>query len=165
MSTLVPVVAFEHHRRLDGTGYPDIRRNALNLATALCCIADVYDAMRSERPYQSEFPSDRILAVLKQRNGRQFDSHLIRRFVQLIGIYPVGSLVRLDTGQIALVVKVHAPDPYRPQVRILIDRGGVRLAEPLEVNLWEGRSLEGQPGAVVAPVDQEALGFDPLTLL
>ena len=122
MSALAPVVAFEHHRRLDGTGYPDIRRDSLNLATALCSISDVYDAMRSQRPYQQAFPSDRILVVLKQGYGSQFDRHLIRRFVQLIGIYPVGSLVRLDTGQVALVVNVHAPDPYRPHVRILMDR-------------------------------------------
>ena len=165
MSALAPVVAFEHHRRLDGTGYPDIRRDNLNLATALCSISDVYDAMRSQRPYQQAFPSDRILVVLKQGYGRQFDRHLIRRFVQLIGIYPVGNLVRLDTGQIALVVKVHAPDPYRPQVRILMDAPAPSSTVPLEVNLWEGRSQEGGPSAVVAPVDAATLGIDPLTLL
>jgi HD-GYP domain-containing protein (c-di-GMP phosphodiesterase class II) len=165
MPSLAPVVAFEHHRRLDGTGYPDIRRDHLNLATALCSIADVYDAMRSQRPYQQAFPSDRILVVLKQGYGRQFDRHLIRRFVQLIGIYPVGSLVGLDTGQIALVVTAHAPDPYRPQVRVLIDRDGTRLECPFEVNLWEGRAEDGEPSAIVAPVDSATLGIDPLTLL
>ena len=165
MPALAPVVAFEHHRRLDGTGYPDIMRDSLNLATMLCSIADVYDAMRSQRPYQQAFPSDRILVVLKQSDGRQFDQHLVRRFVQLIGIYPVGNLVRLDTGQMALVVKVHAPDPYRPQVRILIDAPARRLECPLEVNLWEDRSQDGEPSAVVAPVDPATLGIDPLTLL
>jgi HD-GYP domain-containing protein (c-di-GMP phosphodiesterase class II) len=162
---LVPVVALEHHRRLDGSGYPDIRRDGLNLATVLCSIADVYDAMRSQRPYQQAFPSDRILVVLRQAEGRQFDRHLIRRFVQLIGIFPVGSLVRLDTGQIALVLKVHAAEPYRPQVRIVIDGFGTRLGTPVEVNLWEGRSQQGEPSAIVAPVDSVPLGIDPLTLL
>jgi HD-GYP domain-containing protein (c-di-GMP phosphodiesterase class II) len=165
MPSLAPVVAFEHHRRLDGTGYPDIVRDRLNLATELCSISDVYDAMRSQRPYQQAFPSDRILVVLKQRDGRQFDRHLIRRFVQLIGIYPVGHLVRLDTGQIALVVKVHAPDPYRPQVRLLMDRAGRRLEPSADINLWEGRSRDGEPSAIVAPVDSASLGIDPLTLL
>ena len=64
---LAPVVAFEHHLRLDGTGYPTgVQRDALNLGTMLCSIADVYDAMRSQRIYQQSFPTERILAVLKR---------------------------------------------------------------------------------------------------
>ena len=95
---LAPVVAFEHHLRLDGTGYPTaVKRPTLNLGTMLCSIADVYDAMRSQRSYQQSFPSDRILEVLKRNDGLQFDQHLVRRFVQLVGIYPAGNLVRLDT--------------------------------------------------------------------
>src|SRR5438445_120664 len=87
-----------------------------------CSIADVYDAMRSQRAYQQAFPSERILQVLKRNDGTQFDQHLVRRFVQLIGIYPPGNLVRLNTGEVAVVLKVYAPDPYRPQVRVLISR-------------------------------------------
>ena len=71
----------------------------------LCSIADVYDAMRSQRQYQQAFPTDRILAVLKRNDGAQFDQHLVRRFVQLIGIYPAGNLVRLNTGEVAVVLK------------------------------------------------------------
>ena len=86
MPILAPVVAFEHHLRLDGTGYPFgvKRRRSLNLGTMLCSIADVYDAMRSQRAYQQAFPTDRILAVLKRNDGTQFDQHLVRRFVQLL---------------------------------------------------------------------------------
>jgi putative nucleotidyltransferase with HDIG domain len=65
MPTLAPIVAFEHHLRLDGSGYPErVNRGQLNLATMLCGVADVYDAMRSQRLYQPAFPTDRILAVL-----------------------------------------------------------------------------------------------------
>ena len=99
MPALAPVVAFEHHLRLDGTGYPmGVKRAALNLGTMLCSIADVYDAMRSQRAYQEAFPTDRILAVLQRNDGMQFDQHLVRRFSQLMGIYPPGNMVRLDTG-------------------------------------------------------------------
>ena len=165
LPALAPIVAFEHHRRLDGTGYPKIERGSLNLGTMLCAISDVYDAMRSQRAYQQAFPSDRILAVLKQKEGRMFDQHLIRRFVQLIGIYPAGNLVRTDTGHLALVRHVHAPDPYRPQVRVLTDGAGAMLERPYDVNLWEGQSREGEPGAIVAPVDPATVGIDPLTLM
>lgn len=163
---LAPIVAFEHHLRLDGTGYPaGVTRTALNLGTMLCSIADVYDAMRSQRVYQEAFPTTRILAVLQRNDGLQFDQHLVRRFAQLVGIYPVGNLVRLNTGDIAVVVNTHAPDPHRPQVRVVIDRHGARVPAPVDVNLWEAAPDGPSAPAIVAPVDPAALGIDPLTLL
>jgi hypothetical protein len=131
----------------------------------LCGIADVYDAMRSQRKYQQAFPTDRILDVLKRNDGAQFDQNLVRRFVQLIGIYPVGNLVRLDTGEIAVVLKVYAPDPYRPHVRILFDRQGKRLDLTFDINLWEMNPGEGRPSSIVAPLDPAAYQLDPLTLM
>jgi putative nucleotidyltransferase with HDIG domain len=160
---LAPIVAFEHHLRADGTGYPDARRVDLNLATTLAGVADVYDAMRSQRVYQAASPTDRILAVLQRNDGKQFDQNLVRRFVQLVGIYPAGNLVRLRTGEIAVVLEVHALDPHRPRVRILIDRDGQRLEQPRDVNLFE--SAAGEPNAVRAPVDPDEYGIDPLTYL
>jgi len=164
--TLAPVVAFEHHLRLDGSGYPDgVKRPTLNICTMLCSIADVYDAMRSQRRYQQSFPTERILAVLKRSDGQQFDQHLVRRFVQLIGIYPPGNMVRLDTGEIAVVVKAYAPDPYRPQVRVLFDRTGSRLDLPYDVNLWDVESGQDRPSSVVAPLDPADYAIDPLALM
>jgi len=163
---LVPVVAFEHHLRIDGTGYPaDVKRSALNVGTMLCSIADVYDAMRSQRKYQQSFPSDRVLEVLKRNDGLQFDQHLVRRFAQLVGIYPAGNAVRLDTGELAVVVKIYAPDPHRPQVRVIVDRMGGRLDVPYDVNLWESQLEEGRPSAIAAPIDPADLGIDPLVLV
>jgi putative nucleotidyltransferase with HDIG domain len=162
MPTLAPVVAFEHHLRADGTGYPSARRPQLNLATTLCGIADVYDAMRSQRVYQPAFPTDRILAVLQRNDGKQFDQNLVRRFVQLVGIYPVGNLVRLYNGEIAVVLKAHAADPYRPRVRILMDRDELPLATPVELNLWE---MTDTDNAIQAPLDPAEYGIDPLLQL
>jgi len=160
---LAPVVAFEHHLRRDGTGYPHgVTRPSLNLGTMLCSIADVYDAMRSQRRYQQASPTDRILAVLQRNDGTQFDQNLVRRFVQLVGIYPAGNLVQLDTGEIAVVLRVHAPDPYRPRVRILFGREGERLELPIDRNLWEADADTGRPSAVAAPVDPAAYQIDPL---
>jgi HD-GYP domain-containing protein (c-di-GMP phosphodiesterase class II) len=164
--TLAPVVAFEHHMRLDGGGYPSTaRRDSLNLGTMLCSIADVYDAMRSQRRYQQAFPSERILEVLKRNDGRQFDRHLVRRFVQLVGIYPAGSLVRLNTGEIAAVVTIYAPDPNRPHVKVIVDASGAKLSEPQDIHLWDCVEGNGGPSVIAAPVDPVDIGIDPLTLL
>jgi putative nucleotidyltransferase with HDIG domain len=166
MPPLAPVVAFEHHLRLDGTGYPiGVKRSALNLASMLCSIADVYDAMRSQRAYQQSFPTDRILAVLKRNDGVQFDQHLVRRFSQLMGIYPPGNLVRLDTSELAVVLRVYAPDPYRPTVRVIIGPDGEKLLRPYDINLWETADDVAGAKAVISPVDAATVGIDPLTYL
>ena len=163
MPILAPVVAFEHHLRSDGTGYPaTAKRVTLNLGTMLCGIADVYDAMRSQRVYQHAHPTDRILVVLKRNDGTQFDAHLVRRFVQLLGIYPPGNLVKLSTGEVAVVSQIHAPDPHRPRVRVLFGSDGMRLDLPHDRNLWEPPH-EGAPlDSIVSPVEPADYGIDPL---
>ena len=165
MPMMAPSVAFEHHLRLDGSGYPNVKRVSLNLATMLTSIADVYDAMRSQRSYQQAFPTDRILAVMKRNDGSQFDQNLVRRFVQLIGIYPPGTLVRLSNNELAIVLKVHAPDPYRPQVRILRDPEGNPIPSRPTRHLWE--TADGDEGDihVTKPEDPADYGIDPLAYL
>jgi HD-GYP domain-containing protein (c-di-GMP phosphodiesterase class II) len=166
MPILAPVVAFEHHLRIDGSGYPNgVHRGSLNLATMLCSIADVYDAMRSRRAYQNAFPSERVLAVLRQDDGAHFEQHLVRRFVQLLGIYPPGTLVRLSSQEIGVVLKVHAPDPYRPRVKVLFGADGQRHDAPFERNLWEPSSPDAPLDSVVSPLDPTPYNVDPLTFL
>jgi hypothetical protein len=134
----------------------------------LCAIADVYDAMRSQRAYQQAYPTDRILAVLKRNEGAQMDQNLVRRFVQLLGIYPPGNLVKLSTGEVAVVLRVHAPDPHRPRVRVLFAADGTRLDLPFERNLWEpqpDRRSDDELDNVVSPVDAAEYALDPLAFL
>jgi putative nucleotidyltransferase with HDIG domain len=163
---LAAIVAFEHHLRTDGTGYPaGVNRSALNLATQLCGIADVYDAMRSKRQYQQAFPTDRILAVLTQRDVGRFDQNLVRRFSQLMGVYPMGIVVKLDTGAFAVVVQIHAADPSRPMVRVVVEPDGRKLSSPVDVALWEDNGPAGPPPRIVCPVDPAEAGIDPLAVL
>ncbi len=163
---LAPVVAFEHHLRLDGTGYPmGVKRASLNLGTMLCSISDVYDAMRSQRAYQGAYPTDRILGVLQKSDGLHFDQHLVRRFSQLMGLYPPGNMVRLDTGQIGVVIRTFAPDPRRPRVRVIIDAAGNRMPRPFDVNLWDVDAESIGPKSIAAPVDPKDFGIDPLAFL
>ena len=166
MPNIAPVIAFEHHLRIDGTGYPfGVRRLGLNIGTQLCSIADVYDAMRSQRAYQQAFPSDRILEVMKRNDGHQFDQNLVRRFTQLLGIYPPGNLVRLDDGAMAVVMAVHAPDPFKPRVKVIAAPTGEPLDTPYEINLWERPPEQSGPKAVRAPLDPAEYSVDPLSFL
>ena len=75
-----------------------------------------------------------------------------------------GNLVRLTSGEIAVVTQVHAPDPLRPRVRIVINREGTRLDLPQDRNLWES-SRDGEQAAIIAPVEPNDYGIDPLNYL
>jgi hypothetical protein len=78
----------------------------------------------------------------------------------------VGNLVRLNTGEKAVVLKIYAPDPHRPQVRVVIDRHGSRVNQPYDVNLWENSAEEaGVPATIVAPLDPAESDLDPLAFL
>ena len=145
----------------DGNADEAAWQNVLScLATMLTGIADVYDAMRSQRAYQQAYPTDRILAVLKRNDGGQFDQHLVRRFVRLIGTYPPGTLVRLNTREMAVVLKVHAPDPHRPRVRILRDATGATISPQPIRHLWE--TVDDNEVHVIGPLYQDENEVDPL---
>lgn len=169
MPRLAAVVAFEHHLRQDGVGYPrGLPRLPLNLATVLCGIADVYDAMRSQRCYHRPFATDRILEIIKSNDGKQFDQHLVRRFIHLVGLYPPATLVRLTTGEVAVVAAVDGSDPALPTVRVLTDCEGTYLPAPETRSLWRTATADPgdhEPVGIAATLDPAAYNIDPISIL
>jgi len=163
MPALAPIVAFEHHLRQDLSGYPrNIGHRSLNLCTQIVSIADVYDALRSNRVYREGLPSDRIKSIMGKKDDPAFNQKLLRRFINLIGLFPIGTLVRLNTEEIGVVTHEHPSDPFRPQVKIVRDREGARPEEAILVNTWEPDSRGEYPWAVTEAVDPESSGIDPL---
>jgi putative nucleotidyltransferase with HDIG domain len=163
MPALAPIVAFEHHLRQDLSGYPgNIGHRSLNLCTQIVSIADVYDALRSNRVYREGLPSDRIKSIMGKKDDPAFNQKLLRRFINLIGLFPIGTLVRLNTEEIGVVTHEHPSDPFRPQVKIVRDRDGGKLEDTMLVNTWEPDSRGEYPWAVVEAVDPDAAGVDPL---
>jgi putative nucleotidyltransferase with HDIG domain len=163
MPALAPVVAFEHHLRQDLSGYPTgIGHRNLNLCTQIVSIADVYDALRSTRVYREGLPSDRIKSIMGKKDDPAFNQRLLRRFINLIGLFPIGTLVRLQTEEVGVVTHEHPTDPFRPQVKLVRDRAGQPFEEPPLVNTWEANGRGDYTWAVVEAVDPEAAGIDPL---
>jgi putative nucleotidyltransferase with HDIG domain len=166
MPALAPIVAFEHHLKQDLSGYPEkIGSRKLNLCTMIVSIADVFDALRSNRPYRQGLATARIRSIMGEQGNPAFNQTLLKRFVNLMGLFPVGNLVRLNTDEIAVVTAEHPTDPFRPQVKIIMDAKGDTVEEPLLANTWDRDSKGEHPRAVVEAVDPEPLGIDPLTYL
>jgi putative nucleotidyltransferase with HDIG domain len=166
MPALAPVVAFEHHLKSDLTGYPEkVGSRQLNLCTMIVAIADVYDALRSTRVYREGMPTDRIKAIMTRQNSTEFNPKLLRRFINLIGMFPIGTFVRLNTEEVGVVTHEHPTDPFRPQVKVAFDRLGERIEEPFLANTWERDDRGDYPVAVVEAVDPDTINADPLTFL
>jgi putative nucleotidyltransferase with HDIG domain len=166
MPALAPVVAFEHHLRQDLSGYPEnIGHRELNLCTQIVSIADVYDALRSNRVYRQGLPSDRIKAIMTQKDSPAFNGRLLRRFINLMGIFPVGTLVRLTSGEIAVVTHEHPTDPFRPQVKLVKDADGHDVEAPPLINTWETDGRGEFRYAVEEALDPESVQIDPLAHL
>ena len=166
MPALAPIVAFEHHLKQDLSGYPEkIGSRKLNLCTMIVSIADVFDALRSNRPYRQGLATARIRSIMGEQGNPAFNQVLLKRFVNLMGLFPVGNLVRLSGEEIAVVTAEHPSDPFRPQVKILTDRSGALLDEPLLANTWERDSRGEHPYAVVEAIDPESVSIDPLKYL
>jgi putative nucleotidyltransferase with HDIG domain len=166
MPALAPIVAFEHHLKQDLSGYPEnIGHRELNLCTMIVSIADVFDALRSNRPYREGLATTRIKSIMGEKENPAFNQVLLRRFVNLMGMFPIGTFVRLNTEEMGVVTAEHPEDPFRPQVKILFDSRGDRLEEPFLANTWE-RDARGEfARAVVESVDPDAVELDPLTVI
>jgi hypothetical protein len=128
-------------------------------------IADVFDALRSNRPYREGMANVRIRSIMGEQGNPAFNQPLLKRFVNLMGLFPVGNLVRLTKGEIAVVTAEHPTDPFRPQVKIIVDRSGATLDEPVLANTWERDARGEHTYAVVEAVDPESTDIDPLTYL
>lgn len=148
----------EHHLRHDRTGYPDLEEGKEpGFLSAIVTVADAYDAMTTVRPYQNAFEPSKAIERMRSLSGKVFDPEILEGFIKLVGIYPVGSLVRLSTGELALVVKV-GQDPTRPKVKLLFDRAGRRIEG--EVDLSERDEAGAFRRSILTAVDPATKGID-----
>jgi HD-GYP domain-containing protein (c-di-GMP phosphodiesterase class II) len=126
MISMMVSASFEHHLGYDGTGYPKLVTPwPQSLIGRIAAIADCYDAMTASRVYRREpmSPENTLQFMLKQ-SGTSFDPGLLKLFINSIGIYPIGTLVLLDTRELAVVVQANARRIHRPKVKLITNRAG-----------------------------------------
>lgn len=151
MDKLALIVAFEHHLGFDLHGYPGTRiLKQQNLASRIVCISDVYDALRSRRSYKTNMPLKNIYELMNKEKGRLLDPDLVDLFFKKLGVWPVGTFVKLNDNQIALVVKNNEEDAFRPTINILYDANKNKLTEDNTLDL---HNQENKVQEIVAQLD------------
>jgi len=123
------IVAFQHHMNHDFSGYPKLRESMdLSFYSKIISIADQYDAMTSSRIYHTKAMSpDKTLGIMMERSGSQIDPILFKFFINMVGKYPVGALVLLDTREMGLVYDGSHTASDRPRVMIVVNNSGSKV--------------------------------------
>ena len=155
----------EHHERVDGTGYPNRRSNKdLSQFGRIAAIVDIYDAVTSDRCYhKGKTPHDTLQLLYQLGIQGHVDGALVQQFVQVVGVYPVGSCVSLNTGETAIVKQFNHHAPIRPLVVLITDETRRHRSIPLDLDLT---AQLRQPNRTIESIlDPFALGIDPCTYL
>ncbi|HEY1953608.1 MAG TPA: HD-GYP domain-containing protein, partial [Gemmatimonadaceae bacterium] len=158
-------VCQEHHMKIDLTGYPkSIRPRQVSLLSKIVSIADGYDAATSRRVYKTEaLAPSAVLEEMRDNPRRGLDPVLVKAFINLLGIYPVGTLVILDTFELA-VVSAANPNPEalsRPIIKIISDPQGNTISPPLQVDLAVPEAGGQYARTIIKTADPERYGITP----
>lgn len=128
-------IAMEHHERFDGTGYPyGLNGEAISLGGQMAAIADVFDALTSDRCYRNGIDQVEVLRKLYGWSRSHFNEDLVHRFIRCIGIYPAGTLVQLQSGMLGVVVE-STDSLLRPVVRLVYDTKRDWAVSPKDIDL------------------------------
>jgi HD-GYP domain-containing protein (c-di-GMP phosphodiesterase class II) len=130
VSDTIALTAYEHHERLDGTGYPRaLAGEKITLYSRILAVADSYESMTTKRPFRANREGHAALLELLKGRGVSYDETAVRALIYCLSVYPLGTTVLLSNGAMGRVIRTDPRSPKTPVVQILIDRDGNRLKE------------------------------------
>ncbi|MBF0142339.1 MAG: HD-GYP domain-containing protein [Magnetococcales bacterium] len=159
-------VASQHHERYDGSGYPrGLKGDEIGIFGQMAAIVDVYDAITSDRVYHKGNTPHQALKRMLEWSRHHFSPVLYQQFVQVVGIYPIGTLVRLENGLVAVVLQPSAESLLHPTVKVVADgRKGV-LLQPHDLNLMEKKGDSAGGYKIVGVESAEKWKINPRMFL
>ena len=138
-----------HHERIDGSGYPDgLAGSAISHHARMSAVVDVYDAITADRCYHHGMPATEALRKMWEWSENHFDRGVLQAFMKCVGIYPVGSVVKLQSGLIGVVVEQNAQSLLNPRVKLLYHSTSMRFVKPSVIDLENSdeRIVSCEPG-------------------
>jgi len=134
-----------HHERRNGKGYPSqLDGDQINNMTRIVAIADVYDAITSDRCYHDAISPYDALKNMYEWVNEDFDKELVENFIRCLGIYPIGSVVKLNLGHVGLVVSASDKSKLRPIVMLVQNSKGEKFPTPKLINLAHPKWRTGE---------------------
>ncbi len=142
VSMIAAFIAFGHHERFDGSGYPlQLRGDNIHQCARIVAIADVYDALTSDRVYRKKLRPSEVIEYITSLGSHHFDKEIVESFMSFIAVYPVGSGVLLNTQERAIVVKANKSHPTKPVVRVIYSKDKIKLESFYEIDLIQNPNV------------------------
>lgn len=159
---VISVIA-HHHERHDGSGYPrGLPGHKIPVNGRIAALVDCYDAITSDRPYSPAMSTYEAIQSLYEWRDRDFQADMVEQFIQCIGLYPTGTLVELNTGEVGIVLAQNRVRRLRPQVMVVLDRDKYAYELNPIVDLFEDpRDADGALIEIRRPLPAGAYGINP----
>lgn len=156
-------IVARHHERHDGTGYPGrLAGKDIGLLAEMAGLVDTYCAMSYDRPYRRGLDNQNVLHKLYTSRSKRFAEPLVIEFIQCIGLYPVGTLVELRSGEVGVVVEQNRVRRLKPRIMLLLDYDKNPLPSPSELNLKDDpHTADGEVYQVRCALPPGAYGIEP----
>ena len=156
-------IAYTHHERNNGSGYPrKLAGSEIPVFGKLAAIIDCYDAMTSEKAYRPAISSHKALRKIYAQKDEHFQDVLVEQFIQCLGVYPVGSLVELSTGEVGVVLSQNRVRRLRPKIMVILDKNKKPTgAAPIVDLMTELTDSSGNSLHIKEVVEPSAYGIDP----
>jgi HD-GYP domain-containing protein (c-di-GMP phosphodiesterase class II) len=148
------IVGFEHHLNYDLSGYPKLTQpKKQHPFSRIVSIADCFDAMTSSRVYNKPLSPDNALALMLKKSGKIHDPVLLKLFINTVGVYPVGTLVQLNTGELGIVLRTNPREILRPQIKLILDSKGRKLDGEVINLAAQGETFKRDIVKVLSPTE------------
>ena len=159
----LPRLATLHHERHDGSGYPNrLQGQDIGMIGAIAAIVDTFDALTVKRPYAEPVSPSTAISMLYKWRGVFFDANLVEQFIRCIGIFPVGSLVQLNSGEAGVVVAQNPARRLLPRVMVVRDAEGNPMKPHKMLDLSRApKATRDEPYRILGTLEYGAVPFDP----
>jgi HD-GYP domain-containing protein (c-di-GMP phosphodiesterase class II) len=162
----LPGLASLHHERFDGSGYPrGLRGDAIALPGLIAGIVDTFDTLTAPQPFGENMSPANALSIIYKGRGKQFHAALVEQFIQCIGVYPVGSVVELNSGEVAVVIAQNMVRRMQPRIMVVKDAKGFPLTPYKMLDLMrEPKVRPDEPYRIQRALEYDSVKIDPREL-